>query len=429
MTKRTRVVITGMGAVCGAGITVAGIWDSIRQGRSAIAPTRQWDAERWPVRVSAEVSGVDNRTLVADRKLHKLLSRTDLFGLYAGDQAIDASGLTAFREGLAVADRPSFNDRSGIIVGSGGGNYRVNDEFFPLLTASQGDLVAFGQQLSENVNPMWLLRILPNNVLCHVGIRHQFKGANACITNHCAGGMQAIAEAADTIRQGEADRVLAIGHDAPFEPELILQYHRLGLLSTDMVKPFDRGRDGTVIGEGAAALVLEADTDARARGARVLGEILGSGSVTEATGILDIRSDGDGITRAFELALDEAGLSPSEIGMIVAHANGTRASDLSEALGLKQLFGASMPPVTGFKWAYGHLLSASGILDAVMAVMALGQGTVPGIPSLRELDPELAPFPARSAHQEPRGDIAAIVCRGFGGMNVVLLIRAGAAGG
>ncbi|TPW15660.1 MAG: 3-oxoacyl-acyl-carrier-protein synthase I, partial [bacterium] len=287
----------------------------------------------------------------------------------------------------------------------------------------------FGQQLSENVNPMWLLRILPNNVLCHVGIRHQFKGANACITNHCAGGMQAIAEAADTIRQGEADRVLAIGHDAPFEPELILQYHRLGLLSTDMVKPFDRGRDGTVIGEGAAALVLEADTDARARGARVLGEILGSGSVTEATGILDIRSDGDGITRAFELALDEAGLSPSEIGMIVAHANGTRASDLSEALGLKQLFGASMPPVTGFKWAYGHLLSASGILDAVMAVMALGQGTVPGIPSLRELDPELAPFPARSAHQEPRGDIAAIVCRGFGGMNVVLLIRAGAAGG
>jgi len=424
MTSTPRIVITGMGAVCGAGLTIESIWGAIRDQRSAIGPIRQWDAERWPVRLSAEVHGVENRTLVADRKLHKLLSRTDLFGLYAADQAILASGISDHADALDEDARRLFNDRSGIIVGSGGGNYRVNDDFFPLLTSSGGDLVRFGRELAETVNPMWLLRILPNNVLCHVGIRHQFKGANACITNHCASGVQAVAEAADTLRHGEADRALAIGHDAPFEPELILHYHHLGLLSSGMLAPFDLGRNGTVIGEGAAALVLETADGARARGAKVLGEFLGSGCVTEATGILDIRGDGDGVTRAFEMALIDAGLSPGDIGMIVAHGNGTRASDLSEARGIRRLFGDSVPPVTGFKWAYGHLLAASGILDVTMALAALHHAVVPGIPTLAEVDPELAPFPVSRSHQAPRSDIAAIVCRGFGGMNVVILVRA-----
>ena len=429
MTPIPRTVITGLGAVCGAGITIDGIWDAIRSRRSAIAPIRQWDADRWPVRISAEVSGVDNRTLVDDRKLHKLLSRTDLFGLYAADQAILASGLSSHRDALGEEDRVRFNDRSGIIVGSGGGNYRVNDEFFPLMSASGGDLVRFGRELSETVNPMWLLRILPNNVLCHVGIRHQFKGANACITNHCAGGVLAVAEAADAVRHGEADRALAIGHDAPFEPELILYYHQLGLLSNEMVKPFDLNRDGTVIGEGAAALVLETAEGAGERGAHVLGEFLGSGSVTEATGILDIRSDGDGVSRAFEMALDDAGLIPGDVGMIVAHGNGTPASDISEARGIRRVFCDSVPPVTAFKWAYGHLIAASGIIDVTMALTALHHGVVPGIPTLTRVDPELASFPVRPSDQAPRSNVAAVICRGFGGMNVVLLVRAALATG
>jgi len=151
--------------------------------------------------------------------------------------------------------------------------------------------------------------------------------------------------------------------------------------------------------------------------------------VTEATGILDVRSDGDGVTRAFELALDDAGLSPDDVGMIVAHGNGTRASDLSEARGIRRLFRDSPPPVTGFKWAYGHLIAASGIVDVVMALTALRHGVVPGIPVLEELDPELAPFPVLPVAQVPKSDIAAIICRGFGGMNVVILVRAGTATG
>jgi 3-oxoacyl-(acyl-carrier-protein) synthase len=169
---------------------------------------------------------------------------------------------------------------------------------------------------------------------------------------------------------------------------------------------------------------LENETDAQARGAKILGEFLGFGCVSEASGILDVRADGDGVGRAIELALADAGISHGQVGMIVAHGNGTRASDASEAIGIRRVFGGKIPPVTGFKWAYGHLIAASGIVDLVFALTALRQKTVPGIPTLNALDSELAPFPVSPTAQQPRGDIALVICRGFGGMNVALLVRA-----
>jgi 3-oxoacyl-[acyl-carrier-protein] synthase-1 len=426
MSASQRIAITGLGAVCGAGRTMDSIWDAIINGCSAVAPISQWDASRWPVRVSAEIRNVDNRTLVEDRKLHKMISRTDMFGLYAANGAIQQSGLIAHREKLEAAALARFNDRSGILVGSGGGNYSSNYDFFPLLTSSGGDMQKFGRELSDTVNPMWLLKNLPNNVLCHVGIRHNFKGTNACITNQCAGGVMAVAESAASLRAGEADRIVAIGHDAPFEPETVLNYNRLGLLSEDALRPFDCKRSGTVFGEGAAAVMLEIADDAKARGANVLGELLGSGCVSEATGILDLRPDGDGVSRVIELALTDAGVAREQIGMIVAHGNGTRASDASEAAGIRRVFGENVPPVTGFKWAYGHLIAASGVIDLVFALTALRQQVVPGIATLNSLDPELAPFPVSATAQKPRGDIALVICRGFGGMNVALIVRAAA---
>ena len=177
---------------------------------------------------------------------------------------------------------------------------------------------------------MWLLKNLPNNVLCHVGIRHGFKGTNGCVTNQCVSGIVALAEAAAAIGAGEADRMVAIGHDAAIEPETLFHYNRLGLLAQDVLRPFDRDRRGTIFGEGAAALVLESESAAHSRQAPTLGEFLGSGCATEATGILDVHPDGDGLARAIRLALAEADLSPVDVGMIVAHGNGTRASDASE---------------------------------------------------------------------------------------------------
>jgi len=426
MSASRRIVITGSGAVCGAGLTVEAIWDAVVNGRSAIKEISSWDAARWPVRSAAEVTGVDNRTLVEDRKLHKLISRTDLFGLYAAGSAIKNSGVPGHRETLAAEAVAGFNDRSGIFAGSGGGNYSSNYDFFPLLSAAGGDMQKFGRELSENVNPMWLLKILPNNVVCHVGIRHNLKGTNACITNQCAGGALAVAEAVAALRAGEADRAVAVGHDTPFEPETVLHYHRLGLMSPDMLRPFDRERRGTVFGEGAAAVMLETLADARSRKAEILGEFLGSGCTSEATGVLDIRPDGDGLRRAIEIALADAGLAADAVGMVVAHGNGTRASDASEVRALRAVFGSSPPPATGFKWAFGHLIAASGILDLAVTLTALQQGIVPGIATLNALDPELAPLPVSATAQRPRSDIALILCRGFGGMNVALLVRADA---
>jgi 3-oxoacyl-[acyl-carrier-protein] synthase-1 len=367
---------------------------------------------------------VENKILVADRKLHKSISRTDMFGIYAADSAIRQSGLPAHRETLDAAATIQFNDRSGIFAGSGGGNYGCNYDFFQAMAAAGGDLKKFGERFAESVNPMWLLRNLPNNVLCHVGIRHNFKGTNACITNHCAGGAMAVAEAAEAIRAGDADRAVAVGHDAPFEPETLFHYQWLGLLSPEIVRPFDRERNGTVFGEGAASVVLETAEDAESRRAVSLGEFLGYGCVTEGTGVLDIRPDGDGLSRAIELALADAKISRDEIGMIVAHGNGTRSSDTSEAHAIRRVFGEKIPPVTGFKWAYGHLIAASGILDLVFALTALHQNIVPGIPTSNLPDPEFAPFPVSRTAQQPCSNIALVLCRGFGGMDVALLVRA-----
>jgi 3-oxoacyl-[acyl-carrier-protein] synthase I len=424
MNSTPRMVITGAGAVCAAGLGVETIWEAILAGRSHIAPIRSFDTAGWPVAIAAEVQGVDNRTLVEDRKLHKTISRTDLFGLFAAGAAIRQSGLPEFRQRLEASAAATFDDRSGVFAGSGGGAYESNYEFFPLLTAAAGDLPKFGRELCDTVNPMWLLKHLPNNVVCHVGIRHGFKGTNACITNHCASGAMAVAEAAHAVAFAEADRAVAIGHDAPIEPETILHFNRLGLLAGDTIRSFDQDRAGTVLGEGAAAVLLEREADARNRDAAILGEFLGSGCVTDALGVLDLRPDGDGLSRAMELALADAGVPARSVGMIVAHGNGTRASDASEALALRRVFGDDLPPITAFKWSFGHLIAASGVVDVALALTCLRQGIVPGIPTLRKVDPELPSLPVSATAQTPRSDSALVLCRGFGGMNVALLVRA-----
>jgi 3-oxoacyl-[acyl-carrier-protein] synthase-1 len=197
----------------------------------------------------------------------------------------------------------------------------------------------------------------------------------------------------------------------------------LGLLSSETLRPFEEDRTGTVFGEGAAAVVLERVEDTQARGATVLGEFLGSGCTTEAAGILDVRPDGEGAHRAIELALRDAGLKPADVGMIVAHGNGTPASDVSEAIAFRRVFGHEPPPITAFKWAFGHLIAASGVVDLVLALRALREKTVPGIATLKALDCELAQLPISAGPQAPRSNVALILCRGFGSMNVALLVR------
>lgn len=420
----TRIVITGSGAVCAAGLDPAAIFASVQSGTSSLRPIEQWDTTHWPTRIAGEIPNFNARTMVDDRKLHKLIRRTDLVGLYAAGRALDQSGLVAHRDALTADAAATYSDRSGVIVGSGGGNFQNQYDYFPLMTEAKGDLVTFGRELANVVNPMWLLRTLPNNVLGHIGIKYTLKGTNACITNHSVGGLLAVIEAMHALRDGEADRVVAVGHETPIEPQMVLYYHDVGLLASEALRPFDAARDGSQFGEGAGALVLETDASARERGAAVIGEVLGGGYTAEAEGLVAIREDGDGPARAIEQALSDAGLAPEDVGMVVAHGNGTRVSDASEARAIRRVFGAAMPPVTGFKWAFGHLIAAAGILEATVALEALRAGVVPGIAALRELDPACEGLAVSATPQTPRSDVALVLCRGFASTNAALLVRA-----
>jgi 3-oxoacyl-[acyl-carrier-protein] synthase-1 len=419
----SRILITGTGAVCGAGNDPQAVLASVREGRSAIAPIAQWDTTGWPCRRAAEVADFNPRALVDDRKLHKLIRRTDFFGLHAAGTAIERSGIVAHRDALDPAAGAVFNDRTGVYVGSGGGNYQNQYDYFPLMTEARGDLGAFGRELGNMVNPMWLLRTLPNNVLGHIGIKYALKGPNACITNHSVGGSLAVIEAMQALRNGEADRALAVGHDAPIEPQMVLYYHRLGLLASETLRPFDARHDGSLFGEGAGAMMLETESSARVRNAAVLGEVLGGGYACEAQGLTAIRDDGDGLARAIEEALRDASIGPGDVGMIVAHGNGTPQSDNSEARAIQRVFGGSAPPVTAIKWAAGHLIAAAGILEATVALAALAQREVPGVPSFAGHDPEAPPIPVSAQARAPRGNVALILSRGFAGTNAAFLLR------
>lgn len=418
------IVITGLGAVCGAGITVDAIWHAVQSGKTAVTPLRLPGSTRWPSQLVGAVTGVSDTTLVSERKYHKFLSRTDLLGLYAADVAIQQSELATHRAQLDPASTATFNDRSGVFVGSGGGTYQNAYDFFPALTEAKWSLQAFGREIGSCVNPMWLLTRLPNNVLGYIGIRHGFKGTNACVTNQCVGGTLALSEAVAALRYGDADRAVVAGHDMAIEPETLLYYSQLGLMTPELLRPFDQRRSGTILGEGAAALVLEKRADAEARQVPICGDFLGSGCTTEGSGLLHVRPDGDGLRRAIELALADAELAPEEIGMVVAHGNGTPASDASEAMAIRKVFGNEPPPVTAFKWAFGHTIAASGTLDMVLALTALKRGVVPGIGTLERLDASLAPLPVSSEAQKLRNDTALVLSRGFGGMNLALIVQA-----
>ncbi len=236
-----------------------------------------------------------------------------------------ASRIDQYRRALNDREQQDFNERTAVHTGCGGVAYHYQYDFLPALAASGGDLRPFGETLGATVNPTWLLGALPNNVLCYLGIGYGFKGPNSCITNHSVSATMAIIEAFQTIRAGDADRAVAVGHDAPVEPEAILNLYHLGLLTTDLIRPFDRERSGDVLlGGGARRRWCWKATPRHRRAVRPCsGTILGGGVTTEAGGVLSIRDDGDGAARAIEVALDDAGIGPGQVGLIAAHGNGT----------------------------------------------------------------------------------------------------------
>lgn len=408
-----RTVVTGYGLLTAAGMDAASTYDALRSGRSGIGPVTAWDTTEWKWKVGAEIRGADPRKLVADRKLLKVISRADVFGLNAVAQAVQHSGILAHRETLA--DKTEFNDRTGVFAGAPGIKYYQQHDYLPPLVRAAGDMRKFCEGIFTDVHPMWLLQNLPNNVIAYTGIQYDFKGPNENVTNHSIGSAQAIAEAHRQIAEGLIDRAVVAGYESGIEPEGFAYYGAMGFLSPEMVRPFDRHRDGTLLGQGAGALVLESLDSARARNATIYGEILGAATTSEAQGVFALRPDGDGVARAIRRAMADAGLD--DVGMVVAHGNGTAQSDASEAAGIRAALGDV--PVTAFKWCVGHLLAAAGAVETVLALLALRDGLVPGIATLRETDCPVRVSPGGRTSRNPR---ALVVSRAFAGVNACLAV-------
>jgi 3-oxoacyl-[acyl-carrier-protein] synthase-1 len=415
-----RVVITGYGCLTACGADENATWQSVLAGESGIREAASWDSTGWPYRLAGEIKDYRPRELVSDRKLLKFISRQDVIGLNAVGQAIDHSRIIPYRDGLA--DPTAFNDRTGVFVGSPATKYRYQHDYLTPLANAAGDTREFGVRAMEEVHPMWLLRALPNNVLAYVGIQYGFKGANANVTAHGVSGSQAIAEACRYLRDGAIDRAIVVGYDSASEIEALPYYASVGLLSSRGLKPFDRFRDGTVLGEGAGALVLETQISAERRGAETYGEVLGSSVVAEADGVLSVREDGDGVSRAIRLALEDSGKTPGEIGMISAHGNGTRVSDASEARAFVEVFGSSAIPVTCFKWSLGHTIAASGSIESILTLRCLADRRVPGIPTFEELSPDCEGVKVSASKQKPRSTVGIVVSRAFAGLNSCIVI-------
>lgn len=419
--------ITGRGAITAAGRTPEASFEALLAGRSAIAEMAAARADRWPVSRAAEIADFDARAFVPDRKRHKLLRRGDFLGLHAAAAAVRESAVAAHRAALAGDEGALFDDRTAVFVGAPGGAFRNQYEFLGAIASAHGDAIAFARHALEDVTPMWLLQSLPNNVLCHVGIDNGFKGPNACFTTHTVSGAIAAGEALAALRAGDADRALVIAHDAPIEPETVGHLDRLGVLAHGEVRPFDAGRSGMLLGEGAGALLLETEASASARGAEPFGELLGVGTAGEDRGLLAIDDDGDGLRRAIRAALDDADLRPRDVGLVVAHGNALAGSDDSEAAALRAVFGDDAPPITAFKWALGHLM-AGAFAEAVLALEAARRRRVPAIATLREPSAACAGLRLASRAERAASGVALVLARGFAGTNAAVVLRAPAPG-
>lgn len=423
MTKR--VFITGLGAVTATGMSADETWNALLQGKSGIRPIENWDLSTWSHRLGGEVLDYQPAKMLPDRKLLKVISRQDVLGINAAVQAVAHSQCVDFRDmNLSDQNLQDFNDKTGVYVASPGNKYFQQYDFLPLLAKTKGDMQAFARDLFSDVHPMWLLRILPNNVLAYTGITYEFKGANHNITNHAVGGLQAIIEAYNAILDGQIERAVVVGYDLGTEPQALYYYEKLGVLSEKHLKPFDTAHDGTILAEGASAIVLESEDSVRLRNAQCYAEIVGGGTATEAAGLFSIDANGANLASLLGSTLEKLALNPADIDMVVAHGNGNEKSDITEACAIEALFAKKSVPVTAFKWSMGHTLCAAGILDTVLATYALRDKCIPGISNLLQPISDNLNVNQETRAIDRNSAQALIINRGFASMNACLVIKA-----
>jgi len=409
---RRRVVVTGLGAVTPLGPDTASTWDAMLAGRSGVGPITLFDASALPVRIAAEVKGFDAVEHFGRRDFRHI-DRFAQLGVVAARQAVAASGL----------DIEASAERVGVVFGSGLGGIGSIEE----------NVLAMAARGPARVSPYFLPMMIPNMAAGQIAIETGARGPVSCTVTACAASANAIGDAVELIRQGRADAVIAGGSDAGVTPIGVAGFARMGALSVRnddparASRPFDRGRDGFVAGEGAAALVLEDLDHARQRGAVIHAEVLGVGASGDAHHMTAPRPDGAGAMEAIRAALDDAHVHAGDVGYVNAHGTSTELNDRTEALAVRAVLGRAVP-VSSTKSVTGHLLGAAGAVEALACIRALQTGLLPPTANLDDPDPECELDHVRGEARPARQLRVAISNSfGFGGHNVALVFGHAAA--
>jgi 3-oxoacyl-[acyl-carrier-protein] synthase II len=423
-----RVVVTGLGVVAPNGVGKEAFWSACRNGRSGVGPIRSFDASGHPVKIAAEVNDFDAAPFLpaGQRKSLKIMGRAMRFAVGAAGLAVRDGGLELGREDP---------DRVGVVMGTGLVPVDL-PEIVPALVGAcdergQLQLDRLGRQGSSALFPLWLLKYLPNMAAAHISMAVNARGPNSTLTTACAAGTQAVGEGFRLVARGDADVVLAGGADSRIDPFLILAYACLGALSrgerppAEVSRPFDGQRDGFVLGEGAAVMVLEELERARRRGATVYAEVLGLGSSFDAYAVTKPDPQARGAARAIEEALREARVDRRDVDYINAHGTSTRLNDQMETVAVKRVFGegAKALPLSSIKSMVGHLIGAAGAVEAAALALTLHDGVLPPTINLTHPDPECDLDYVPNCAREVPVRTAVSTSFGFGGQNAALVMR------
>jgi 3-oxoacyl-[acyl-carrier-protein] synthase II len=408
---KTRVVVTGLGAVTPLGNSVPEYWRAIREGRSGVGPITRFDPKRLDCRIAAEVKGFDPLKVIEKKELKKL----DLFIQYA-----IAAGVEAVED--ATIDFSQVDPtKAGALIGSGIGGILSILEWHRVLL----------EKGPNRVSPFFVPSLIVNMASGQLSIRYKLKGPNSSVVTACATGNHAIGDAFRIIQRGEADLMVAGGSEAIIDELPIGGFAQMKALSTRndeptrASRPFDADRDGFVPGEGAGVVVLENLELARRRGARIYAELVGYGMTADAYHMTAPDPDGDGAIRAMAGALRDAGLRPEDVGYVNAHGTSTPYNDRTETLAIKHVFGehARRLAVSSTKSMTGHLLGAAGGIETIVTVLALQQGILPPTINYETPDPECDLDYVPNEARKVQVDAAISNGFGFGGTNATLAFR------
>ncbi len=409
---RKRVVVTGLGAVSPLGNDVNSTWDGIVNGRSGVAPVTKFDASGYRARIAAEARGFDPSAHFEAKDLRRM-DPVVQFALVAAREAVADAGI-AFDDEL--------KQRAAVIIGSGiGGMDTVTREVRTLT-----------ERGPSRVSPFLIPMILPETPASMAAIEFGLTGPNFAVTSACASGANAIGEAANMLRHGLADVALCGGAENGVIEIALAGFSAMKALSTrnddpaSASRPFDRDRDGFVVGEGAAILIIETLEHAQARGAHIYAELLGYGSNDDAFHITAPTEDGAGAAACMQLALRDADLQPQQIGYINAHGTSTPLNDATETRAIKRALGehAYRVPVSSTKSMTGHLLGAAGALEAALCIKAIETGIIPPTMNLQHRDPECDLDYVPNAARQAQVQVVISNSFGFGGHNACLILGA-----